>query len=275
MDSNQVEKQPLLEEQSGPEPTLAELQQNVQKAQRAYMRAWSRSTNGKWHRRIIFSVTGLLFFFMFFCMSIIAVDVWNEDDTPYSSGRVPLEAFIMSKCPDARDCLHDMILPAMQNVSHKVDFRLSYIGSVTQNDGVSCMHGPQECLGNMLELCAARQYPNPKIYLGFTMCMSNSYEDIPSKELVEECALEHGMSFERLHDCATAEDGAVGVDMLRTSFNRTAALGIKKSCTVTVADSIFAIRDGGEWTDLKNGSSAADLVAEIERLYSLPNYSDW
>jgi hypothetical protein len=128
MDSNQVEKQPLLEEQSGPEPTLAELQQNVQKAQRAYMRARTKSTNGKWHRRIIFSVTGLLFFFMFFCMSIIAVDVWNEDDTPYSSGRVPLEAFIMSKCPDARDCLHDMILPAMQNVSHKVDFKLSYIG---------------------------------------------------------------------------------------------------------------------------------------------------
>lgn len=128
MDTNQVEKQPLLEDQSGPEPTLGELQQNVYKAQRAYMRAWSRSTSGKWHKRIIFSVTGLLFFFMIFCMSIIAVDVWNEDDTPYSSGRVPLEAFIMSKCPDARDCLHDMILPAMQNISHKVDFRLSYIG---------------------------------------------------------------------------------------------------------------------------------------------------
>jgi hypothetical protein len=120
--------QPLLEEQSGPQPTLGELQQNVYKAQRAYMRAWSRSTSGKWHRRIIFGVTGLLFFFMIFCISIIAVDVWNEDDTPYSSGRVPLEAFIMSKCPDARDCLHDMILPAMQNVSHKVDFKLSYIG---------------------------------------------------------------------------------------------------------------------------------------------------
>jgi hypothetical protein len=137
------------------------------------------------------------------------------------------------------------------------------------------MHGPQECLGNMLELCAARQYPNPKIYLGFTMCMSNQYEDIPSKELVQECALEHGMSFERLNECATAEDGAVGVDMLRTSFNRTSALGIKKSCTVTVADSIFAVRDGGEWTDLKNGSSAVDLVAEINRLYQPPNYSDW
>lgn len=128
MDSSSVEKQPLLEDNSGPEPTLAELQQNVFKAQRAYMRAWSRTTSGKWHKRIIFGVTGLLFFFMIFCISVIAVDVWNEDDTPYSSGRVPLEAFIMSKCPDARDCLHDMVLPAMQNISHKVDFKLSYIG---------------------------------------------------------------------------------------------------------------------------------------------------
>ena len=128
MDPSRVEKQPLLEDNSGPEPTLAELQQNVFKAQRAYMRAWSRTTSGKWHKRIIFGVTGLLFFMMIFCISVIAVDVWNEDDTPYSSGRVPLEAFIMSKCPDARDCLHDMVLPAMQNVSHKVDFKLSYIG---------------------------------------------------------------------------------------------------------------------------------------------------
>lgn len=133
MDPNQVEKQPLLEAQAGdnnsdPEPTLAELQQNVYKAQRAYMRAWSRTTSGKWHKRIIFGVTGLLFFFMVFCMSVIAVDAWNEDDVQYHSGRVPLEAFIMSKCPDARDCLHDMVLPAMQNVSHKVDFKLSYIG---------------------------------------------------------------------------------------------------------------------------------------------------
>ena len=42
---------------------------------------------------------------------------------------VPLEAHIMSKCPDAKDCLNDMILPAMQNVSDKVDFTLSYIGT--------------------------------------------------------------------------------------------------------------------------------------------------
>lgn len=45
------------------------------------------------------------------------------------SALVPLEAHIMSKCPDARDCLHDLIVPAMERISDKVDFRLSFIGT--------------------------------------------------------------------------------------------------------------------------------------------------
>ena len=44
-------------------------------------------------------------------------------------GLVPLEAHIMSKCPDARDCLRDLIVPAMEKISEKVDFRLSFIGT--------------------------------------------------------------------------------------------------------------------------------------------------
>lgn len=41
---------------------------------------------------------------------------------------VPLEVHIMSKCPDARDCLRDLIVPTMERVSDKVDFTLSFIG---------------------------------------------------------------------------------------------------------------------------------------------------
>ena len=42
---------------------------------------------------------------------------------------VPFEAHIMSKCPDARDCLREMVLPTMQRVFSKVNFTLSYIGT--------------------------------------------------------------------------------------------------------------------------------------------------
>ena len=41
---------------------------------------------------------------------------------------VPLEAHIMSKCPDAKDCLEKLVVPSMVNISDKVSFTLSYIG---------------------------------------------------------------------------------------------------------------------------------------------------
>jgi len=47
-----------------------------------------------------------------------------ESKTP-----VPLEAHIMSKCPDAQDCLSMMVLPTMERMHSKVNFTLSYIGT--------------------------------------------------------------------------------------------------------------------------------------------------
>lgn len=41
--------------------------------------------------------------------------------------RIPLEAHIMSKCPDAKGCLQKLVLPAMEQISDKVDFQLSFI----------------------------------------------------------------------------------------------------------------------------------------------------
>ncbi|KXJ95362.1 hypothetical protein Micbo1qcDRAFT_200775 [Microdochium bolleyi] len=139
-------------------------------------------------------------------------------------GLVPLEAHIMSKCPDAKDCLKELVLPAMMRVHDKVNFTLSYIGTPTENDGVECKHGPNECMGNIIELCAAHLYPDPKIYLGFTMCLTRDYQQIPQRALVEDCALEHGIEFDKLNDCAAQDDGAFGMGMLRSSVQRSAAV---------------------------------------------------
>lgn len=65
---------------------------------------------------------------------------------PDTRALVPLEAHIMSKCPDAKDCLRMLVLPTMQRVIDKVNFTLSYIGTPTENDGVECKHGPEECM---------------------------------------------------------------------------------------------------------------------------------
>lgn len=134
---------------------------------------------------------------------------------------VPLEAHIMSKCPDARDCLKELVLPAMMRVNNKVNFTLSYIGKPTDsNDGIACKHGPDECMGNIIQLCAAHHYPDPKTYLGFVMCLERDYKLIPQRELIEDCALEHAVDFELLNDCAAKDDGAFGISLLRNSVKR-------------------------------------------------------
>lgn len=135
---------------------------------------------------------------------------------------VPLEAHIISKCPDTRDCLRELLLPAMIRVHDKVNFTLTYIGTPTENDGVECKHGPGECMGNIIELCAHQLYPDPKIWLGFTMCLTKDYSSIPERELVEDCALEHAVDFEKINECATRDDGAFGMGMLRASVQRSA-----------------------------------------------------
>ncbi|WPH04600.1 Hypothetical protein R9X50_00749200 [Acrodontium crateriforme] len=267
-----TEKQPLLFRQPGDveshEPSLSELQREVHKAQRRYIKAWSRTTGGKWHQRVMWIVTGIMVVSMLFGLTLIFNEAESEEEKPNT--RVPLEAHIMSKCPDARDCLHDLILPTMITVSNKVDFRLSYIGKLTDHDdGVECMHGSEECLGNLIEICAAHAYPDPKIYLGFTMCLSKAYEDIPRRSLVEDCALEHGMSLERLNHCTMQDDGTMSSDLLKESFNRSSNAGVTKSCTVRLNGKIRCIRDGGEWSDCEGGSSPEDLIWDIRELTSL------
>ncbi|KAG5991307.1 hypothetical protein E4U54_003903 [Claviceps lovelessii] len=137
---------------------------------------------------------------------------------------VPLEAHIISKCPDTQDALRELILPVMQRVHDKVDFKLNYIGTPTADDGVKCKHGPSECMGNIIELCARELYPDPKINLGFIMCLTRDYQNIPNRALVEDCALEHAIDIKAINDCATKDDGAHGMELLRTSVERTAHL---------------------------------------------------
>ena len=127
------------------------------------------------------------------------------------------------------------------------------------------MHGPAECLGNIIELCAAKIYPEPKIYLGFTNCLTSDYHNIPQRDLVEGCAMEHGIDFQRLNSCIS--DEGEGIDLLRASILRSQQNNVTKSCTIRLAGKIRCIRDGGKWYDCPGGSSVEELVKDINTLY--------
>jgi hypothetical protein len=168
---------------------------------------------------------------------------------------------LRSKCPDARACLKELVVPTMSKIdADKVDFRLSFIGSVSEgDDGVNCMHGQTECLGNILMLCAAAEYPDPKLYLGFSNCLINDYQEIPNKSLIEDCALEHGLSFDTLNTCMSKDTGAYGMGLLRDS--------VLHSKDVRLNGKVRCVYDGGKWKNCGSGSTPEDLIHDINGLY--------
>ncbi|KAH0566330.1 hypothetical protein GP486_000266 [Trichoglossum hirsutum] len=155
----------------------------------------------------------------------------------------------------------------MEKVYGIVDFRLSFIGKPTERDGgVECKHGPGECLGDILELCAASLYPDPKISLGFAMCLSDDYEHIPDQDLIEGCALEHRVDFNKLNHCVSRDDG-YGIKLLRESMERSAEAGVNTSCTVRLNEEVRCVRDSGLWKECEGGHEVDDLVRDIKALY--------
>lgn len=95
------------------------------------------------------------------------------------------------------------------------------------------------------------------------MCLTKEYEKIPERELLEDCALEHGMDFQKINKCTTDEDGQLAVDRLKASFKHSASVNVTKSCTVRLDNKVRCIRDGGKWYDCEGGSKPEDLVQDI------------
>lgn len=88
---------------------------------------------------------------------------------------------------------------------------------------------------------------------------------------MEECALESGIDFGTLNDCASREDGAFGMGLLRESVERSKSVGAGISCTVRLNEEVRCVRDGGQWKDCPKGSAPGDLVRDIEKLYAERN----
>jgi len=83
--------------------------------------------------------------------------------------------------------------------------------------------------------------------------------------------MEHGVDFSKLNDCASKEDGAYGMGLLRRSVERSKSVGAGISCTVRLSEEVRCVRDGGEWKQCPRGSAVGDLVKDIDRLYSAGN----
>ena len=114
-------------------------------------------------------------------------------------------------------------------------------------------------------MCAQSLYPdNAKISLGFSTCMISSYQKIPARTLVEACALEHAVDFEKLNQCVS--DDGNGEELLRASVLRSKSEDVGFSCTTRLEGKTWCIRDSGAWKDCDHGFKVDDLVEHIRHL---------
>ncbi len=99
--------------------------------------------------------------------------------------------------------------------------------------GVTCMHGPEECAGNVQELCAVKYAPTTLDWWNFVQCQ-NSFGryKVGTPEVALSCAKEVGLDWVggAIGKCAGNNGSGraqEGVKLLQDSVRYTESLGVR------------------------------------------------
>lgn len=192
--------------------------------------------------------------------------------------KVPVVLGVMSRCPDAILC-ESVFNRVLQRVSEKIDISLSFIAKPNASEplyGVTCMHGQEECAGNVQELCAAKYHPTSE-WWSFVQCQNfQGRDNIGTPETALNCANAAGIDWEngKAGQCAGKDGrGTEGIQLLQQSVNDSIAAEIQKSCTIIINGRQVCIRDGN-WYNCEGGHSPADFIRQINEEYDRLNRAE-
>jgi len=195
--------------------------------------------------------------------------------------KVPVVLGVMSRCPDAIYC-EGVIDEVLGEVGELVEVELTFIGRLNTSDteyGVTCMHGPLECAGNVHELCAASREldlpTSPPQWWTFTQCLNSLGRDMIGLDAsARACALQAGIDWTAPDGVGSCVSSGEGVDLLKESVRVTSELGITNSCTVLVDGEKVCVRDDGKWKQCEGDGSVGFFVQKIEEAYAKLNGED-
>jgi hypothetical protein len=116
----------------------------------------------------------------------------------------------------------------LEKMGEMVEITISYFGTVDEDGTVKCPHGESEVEGNIVQLCAAKSFPDG--YLAMNVCMARDYEAIP--ENWKACAQEAGLDPAPIEACREGE----GLELLKASFEHSKQIGARSSPDLIVND---------------------------------------
>ncbi|KAJ3930007.1 MAG: hypothetical protein NXY57DRAFT_1014076 [Lentinula lateritia] len=191
--------------------------------------------------------------------------------------KVPVTLGVMSRCPDALLCENSMDA-VLKKVGNKIDLKLVYIAKINSSEpdfGATCMHGPEECAGNVQQLCAAKYSPFAN-WWEFVQC--NNYEGrnkIGLPDTARKCAHTAQIDLETsgVGECAGLDasgKGAEGVRLLHKSVALGKTMGLEKSCTIYINGEKVCVHDE-TWKECENGHTVSDFTRQINEAYDKLN----
>jgi len=204
----------------------------------------------------------------------------NDVAELYDGVKVPVILAVMSQCSDAVlvESVFDHVLDSVMN---RVELQLTYVAQMNSSEhdfGVTCMHGPVECAGNVQQLCAAK-YEQLSRWWSFVHCQ-NYYarNEIGTPEVALKCAKIAKIDWENggTGQCAGIDGsgkGAEGILLLQQSARTTKALGITRSCTILINGRQVCVHDG-IWKECEAGHTPSDFIRQINTEYERINSFD-
>jgi hypothetical protein len=140
--------------------------------------------------------------------------------------KVKVELYTMSKCPYCGEIMQDLA-PALKNLAGAVEFRIAFVGRISEQGELVSLHGPEEVEGDLVELCV--QTLSPAALPEFLKCVgSNRF-----------------MMFVGWNDCAkmleideqavkTCVEGNAAKESLRASFLEAKSRGVRGTPTLFI-----------------------------------------
>lgn len=182
---------------------------------------------------------------------------------PVASGEKPkLELFVMSQCPYGVKVMNTMT-EVSKEIGGDVDIAFEFIGDDLGGGKFKSMHGESEVQGDILEVCAARLFPENYKYLDFYTCINKNYRKLP--EGWEACATSSGVDVAKLKACY---EGADGKKFLAESIKKAKALRATGSPTIFLDGKRYS---GGRTTpDFVRAICDATKGAKPEACKNLP-----
>lgn len=140
-----------------------------------------------------------------------AEQFWVEDDEVQP---VMLELYFESLCPGCRHFITTMLYPTWKKFldTKILKIQLYPYGNAHEKKNATtglwdytCQHGPEECVGNLIENCIQKYTMNdPMKYFPIFYCMESADNPITAAEM---CVTKAGLKWSDVNTCANGKEG--------------------------------------------------------------------